>query len=706
MERKKTFSFLMSVESRLAFVYFGMIFGITILVVFLMKTQIIKGDYYISQMENQSLRSQHLPSARGLIRDRYGVILADNKPTFFVELYLKEMIRSFPKGVPIPYKINKGGHKVEDVGIIVQSRIPRLIEKLDIPESAATVRSVERHYDQQPFEPYRVNFNLDQERLAKFYENSPIISGADITVVASRFYPQNDLASHILGYVGKFERPPEKNENNNFDFAPEFIGKQGIEKYFDQYLQGEEGGRMIRVNTKGFIEEKVSEHPALPGGDVYLTIDGRMQQIVENALKSVGRGAAVLVDVYTGEILAMASIPSFDPNAFVPAISRNDWARLNNDSNTPLFDRSVSAYPPGSIFKPVIALAALETGKAKGDTVIDCTQGMQIGNHFFKCWSFGKQYLGPMNMRRAIAMSANVYFYVIGLRAGPEAIYQTGKKLGFGESTGLEIANEMAGVMPGPGWLKKMYPKDFWGAGYTANTSIGQGFVLVTPLQMAMMTSTIANGGTLYKPNLVSKIVDVNGQVVVQSKPVIKNETGFKMENLKVIREGMLQVVENGTGGKGGVPGIKIAGKTGTAQAWRRLPSGAIVKDNKTWFISFAPFDKPKYALVVMVEGGVSGGATSAPVAGQIWNQIFSLPEVKLGEAPEPLSPEFFTQTTGVQAQLAPEQATTPESALNPAGTEALPIDTIPEEISEPPKKQEKSGDPKSKIRGARGLRM
>jgi len=198
MERKKTFSFLMSVESRLAFVYFGMIFGITILVVFLMKTQIIKGDYYISQMENQSLRSQHLPSARGLIRDRYGVILADNKPTFFVELYLKEMIRSFPKGVPIPYKINKGGHKVEDVGIIVQSRIPRLIEKLDIPESAATVRSVERHYDQQPFEPYRVNFNLDQERLAKFYENSPLFQELILQSSPAGFTPKT--TSHPISW--------------------------------------------------------------------------------------------------------------------------------------------------------------------------------------------------------------------------------------------------------------------------------------------------------------------------------------------------------------------------------------------------------------------------------------------------------------------------------------------------------------------------
>lgn len=563
MKRRKQFGFLESMESRLFFVLLGMVSCVFILVISLLNTQIIKSEFYIAQMENQSLRSQHLPSGRGMIRDRHGIPVADNQPAFYVELYLKEMIRSFPRGVPIPYKTNRGGFKVEDIGQIVEARIPRLVEKLDLPESAVTVRSVERHYDQQPFQPFRVNYNLDQERLARFYEFSPIISGADITVVATRLYPFGDLASHIIGHVGKFEQAPEKNERNPFGFSPEYIGKQGIERYFDEYLQGEEGGRIVRVNTRGFIEEQVSETPPLPGSDVYLTIDVRMQQILENALKSVGRGAAVLVDVQTGEILAMASVPSFDPNLFVPTISRQEWARLNSDPGTPLFDRAVSAYPPGSIFKPFVALAALESGKATGRTTFYNGPGKQIGNHYFKCWSHSRGGLGNLDMRRAIAMSGNVYFYELGLLIGGEAIYETGRKLGLGEKTGLEIANEMGGIMPGPSWLKRRHPRDYWGAGYTANTSIGQGFVLVTPLQMAMATAVLANGGTLYKPRLVSKIVDVNGKTVMDSKPIVRNETGFKMENLQVVREGMLQVTENGTGGRARVPGVKVAGKTG-----------------------------------------------------------------------------------------------------------------------------------------------
>lgn len=263
--------------------------------------------------------------------------------------------------------------------------------------------------------------------------------------------------------------------------------------------------------------------------------------------------------------------------------------------------------------------------------------------------------------------------------------------------------------MPGPSWLKRVYPKDYWGAGYTANTSIGQGFVLVTPLQMAMMTATIANGGTLYKPSLVSKIVDINGKTIMQNTPVVRNETGFKMENLQVVREGMLQVVENGTGGRAAVPGIKVAGKTGTAQATRRLPSGAVIKDNKTWFISFAPFEKPQYALVVMVEGGVSGGSTSAPVVGQIFNQIFKLPEVKPGVTPEPLGADFFAQFTGVQAQLASEELVTPNAPSEGAGLEGLPIESTPEEVIPPPqtpRSEPRNNDPGNRIRGARGLRL
>lgn len=707
MERKKIFGFFNTVESRLGFLLLGMIACVFILLISLLNTQLIKGDYYRSVMENQSLRAQHLPSARGLIRDRNGVILADNRATFYVELYLKEIIRSFPKGVKVPYKENRNGYQIEDIGQIVHTRIPRLSEKLDLPEDVLTIRAIERHYDQQPFQPYRVRYELDQARVAQFYENSPIISGADITVIANRYYPFGPVAAHILGYVGKFEQPPERGMGTAFNFFPEFIGKQGIEKYMEDYLTGEEGGRMVRVNTRGFIEEEVSVQPPVAGDDIYLTIDVRLQQIVEKALESVGRGAAVIVDVNTGEVLALASSPGFDPNSFVPAISGAEWARLNQDPKAPLFDRAVSAYPPGSIFKPVIALAALESGKATGNTVIYNGPGKQIGNHYFKCWSFDRGGLGNLDMRRAIAMSGNVYFYELGLRTGPDAIYETGVKLGFGEPTGLEIANEASGIMPGPAWLKRVYPKDRWGAGYTANTSIGQGFVMVTPLQMTMATAAIANGGTLYKPLFLSKVVDSTGKIVEQKYPQIKNQTGFKMENLKVVREGMLQVVENGTGGRAKVPGILIAGKTGTAQAWQRLPSGGSVKDNKAWFISFAPFEKTKYAMALMVEGGVSGGSSAAPLVGQIYRQIFSLPEVPPGEVPTPLTEDFFNNfATQAIPMASPEQEGSPDQA-DADGAAGLPIETTPEQVDQTRQNdQRRATDPSHRIRGARGLRL
>ncbi|MDX2226447.1 MAG: penicillin-binding protein 2 [Verrucomicrobiae bacterium] len=687
-----------SAESRIRAMRYVMLAGVGILIFSLWRTQISDNESYTKAMVDQSLRDQHLPSARGMILDRNGLVLADNQPGYNLELYLKEIVRSYPQ--KIPYIYNKKNRKVEDIKTIVGQKIPVLLNKLDLPKDVIPMHSLEKHFDQEPFQPFKVKINVTPELKARFFENSPIISGVDISVEAVRSYPMGPLAAHLLGYVGR----PENREDMT-GFLPSFVGKQGLEKTMDEYLVGQEGQRVIRVNTRGFIEGEVRRMPPIQGNSVFLAIDVRIQQIVENALKDVGRGAAVVVDIHNGDIVAMASIPSFDPNAYIPAISQKELTRLYNDPDSPLLNRAVSSYAPGSIFKPVIALAALEKGVIKPSDTLDCASGIQLGNHFFKCWKAPDSH-GSIPMKTAIAISCNGYFYRLGIKAGPEAISQTAAKLGLGMRTDSQVESESDGVIPNREWMKIRYPRERWTDAYTANTSIGQGYVKVTPLQMAMMTATIANGGTLYEPRIVDKITDEEGRIVFDNPPQVRWETGFKLQNLNAVREGMLAVIEEGTGGNARQKDMKIGGKTGSAQFNRRLASGELVKDTRTWFITFAPYENTRYAMCVLVEGGVSGGSTCAPVAGKIWRQIFSLPALQPGEAPAPVDQAFLSDT-----QQQESAALADPNALVPADPNAVPGADVTSTYATPA--EVVSGDapservrPKIRMQGVRGLRI
>jgi penicillin-binding protein 2 len=400
----------------------------------------------------------------------------------------------------------------------------------------------------------------------------------------------------------------------------------------DEYLKGKPGIRYMRRNAKGQIDGVLREVPPTAGANVNLTIDARIQMIAEEALRAVGRGAAVVVDPNNGNILAMASVPSFDPNAFIPSIKAKDWEALRKDEANPMVNRAVSAFPPGSTFKLVTTMAGLRKGLAT--KTFNCGGGVSYGDHFFHCWIGEKGGShGTLGISDAIKVSCNSFFYQFGNAAGIEAIDETGDSLGLGKTSGIEITSESPGVLPGPDWMRIHYPRERWSQAYTANVSIGQGYDLVTPLQLAMVYATVANRGVSYYPRLVQSVTSMvdgkpilneKGEPVVNPAPKIHHDLryDFPAQQIELARRGLWKVVneDGGTGGKARLQGVQVAGKTGTAQA---MTEGK--KDTIAWFACFAPYDNPKYTIVVMVQGGEHGGSVAAPIATRILERSLAM---------------------------------------------------------------------------------
>jgi len=376
------------------------------------------------------------------------------------------------------------------------------------------------------------------------------------------------------------------------------------------------------------------------GANVYLTLDARIQYIAEKALRAVGRGAAVVIDPNNGDVLAMASVPSYDPNKFIPSIAAKDWLELNKDETNPLLNRAISAYAPGSTYKVPIGLAGLRAGV--GDKSFTCTGGVTYGNKYMMCWVTQKHLPphGTLRLSDALKYSCNAFFYQYGNATGIDNIVAMGNMLGLGQKSGLPLSGEAPGVLPSPEYLAQVEPNARWSNGYTANTSIGQGMVLASPIQMAMIAATVANGGTCFYPRLIDKVVAQDGKVLLQEPARVRTDLikdgGLTREQIEKVRLGMDKVVNEGggTAGKARIKGVEVAGKTGTAQFWRNG-----IKDNHTWFICFAPYDAPKYAVCVLVQGAKSGGGVAAPIAAKILEDTFALD--KAADTPaEPPAPD------------------------------------------------------------------
>lgn len=631
-------------QLRLIFIGAFMMLLLGAIVLRLWQVQIAHGAEYTKRIASGSRVTVRIPAVRGEIRDRNGIPLVENRMSVDVDFYLPDMVRAYRQmNGHIPEsddRIRVHGMlrdtKTADIEKIVREIIIPELEKFSLAEDYNS-NKLKVHYKNNFEVPFNYRQDIDFESNAVFSERNLGLPGVRIEQKPVRQYVYGALGAHFLGYVGMPNNLDKLSDIKEFNFYdPDMEGKAQIELYLNEYLKGTPGVRILQRDVKGVIkQDDVKIVEPKQGANVYLTIDARIQYIAEQALRAVGRGAAVVVDPNNGDILAMASVPSYDPNSFIPAIAAKDWVELNKDDTDPLLNRAISAYAPGSTYKIPIGLAGLRAGI--GDRSFHCSGGVTYGDKFMKCWIADKGGShGSLRLPEAIKVSCNAFFYQYGNAANIDQIVAMGNFLGLGQKSGIPLSGEAPGVLPSPEWLAAINPQARWTSGLTANTSIGQGDVLASPLQMAMVTAAVANGGTAYYPRMIDKVVAQDGNVIVQEPAKVRanliTEGGITPEQMEKVRLGMKKVVNEGggTAGKARIKGMEVAGKTGTAQFWR---SG--IKDNHTWFISFAPYDKPKYAVCVLVQGAKSGGGVAAPIAAKILEDSFALDKEPVpGEEP------------------------------------------------------------------------
>ncbi len=561
----------------------GMFGAFVFLGVNLWRIQVLDTSKYRSSLDRQSMRRVRLPGIRGKIYDRNGVCLADNQPRYCLAIYTEELRQ--------PGKMVHTVDKVEET-------INKLSTVLgELPQ--VTRNDIIQHIHRRLPLPFLAWRGLDEVALARLAEHGQQFRGIDIYVEPTRVYPYGEIATHVIGYVSRAKLPKDAKEQYHY-YLPEMVGKDGIERSMDKVLRGKSGGRLIRVDASGYKYKETGEHEAVAGKDVHLTLDIRIQKMAQDVLR--GRSAAaVVLNANNGNVLALASSPSYDVKSIKSKVA---WQKILKNPGRPLINRAIQGmYPPGSTFKPLVAIVGLESKSITADTIYTCTGVYPIGKGM-KCWNH--QGHGPIKLRKAIEQSCNPFFINLGVLCGYKRIYHMADAVGFGHKTGIKLPGERAGLLPDDTWKREVIHEG-WRLGDTCNLSIGQGYLLVTPIQMAVYTAALANGGYIYRPRLIDN-GNPNGDLV--------NRMAWSQKTLQVVRGGMYDVVQapHGTGKRVKVSGVTLGAKTGTAQYGHGR--------HHTWMILFAPFDKPRYAIAMIVEDGISGGRTVAPRMKKLIHQI------------------------------------------------------------------------------------
>lgn len=581
--------------------------------------QIHKGAEYREKAENNRVRMLDIVAPRGNLLDKEGRTIITNRPSFNV-VWVKE-------DSPDPDEI------IKKLSPILHEEIADLLKK--VREAVDNPRHI----------PILLKEDIDWETLVYIENNHYDLPGVRIEVLPRRKYLYDDLGSHLIGYTGEISQE-ELNEKKWEKYQPgDQVGKRGFEKLYEEELRGEKGTQYLEVDAHGFEQRQLKGKEPLPGDDLQLTIDLDLQLAAENAMRGKA-GAVVAMDVNSGRILAFASAPSLHLEDFVGGISTKNWGALLNDIKRPLVYKTIQGqYPPGSTYKIVTALAGLAKGVITPNTVFYCTGSMPFGNRRYGCWKKGGH--GPISLHRALAESCDVYFYQVGLKVGVDSLAEYANMLGLGEKTGIDFEYEKSGLIPTANW-KKLATGEPWQEGETLSIAIGQGFNLVTPLQVCEMTATVANGGKRYKPFLVEKIIDSEGDIVQEFKPTVEAELVGMDKYLAVIRDGLVGAVndDHGTAKEAGLKDITVAGKTGTAQVVTlekfketNEEDVAYIHRDHAWFTSFAPAEKPEIAVTVLVEHGGHGGSAAAPVAKKVLERYFAKKhelqkkDVKAGQA-------------------------------------------------------------------------
>ena len=571
------------------------IFGILILRLWFL--QIINGSTYRTKSESNRINLRSIPPYRGVIFDRNGEILVGNRPSY--DLYV------IPEGVQDQKCLSRSLKRL--IGLE-----PHLFEqKLD---------GASRRY---PYRPVCIKRDIPRNELAVLETHRFNLPGIMIKVKPQRYYVQGNLAAHLLGYLGEIDEHQLRSGRYSHCKPGDLIGKTGVELSWQPFLRGMSGGEQIEVDAAGRKIRSISHKPAISGGNVYLTIDKDLQTLAETCLKDK-KGAIVALNPENGEILAMASSPCFDPNLFIGGIDRATWEKIVSSKDFPLQNRALAGqYPPGSIFKIVIALAGLEEGVIDPGEELFCNGSYSLGEHTYRCWQ--KYGHGMVNLHRALLESCDVYFYKLGKRLGVDTIARYAKRLGLGEETGFPVGQEKKGLIPTSQWKLKRFGVS-WQLGETISMSIGQSFVLVTPIQMASMIAAVFNGGFLFKPQVTKHADKPGDDQDYEFEPKMIRSVGFKKEHLDFVKSALVGVVNEprGTGWRAKIKDIDVAGKTGTAQVITlekdegnerkadEIPSR--FRDH-AWFIAAAPAEKPRIALAIVIENAGHGGKAAAPVA-------------------------------------------------------------------------------------------
>lgn len=560
-------------------------------------------DGAISTRKDARAITLKIPAPRGQIVDREGLSFAQNQVAYQVALQFRQF-----ENADRDFVINWARTRLDSLQLQVKNQLPK------------TDDEIYDHYRHRRWLPLLVTGQIGEKEALEM--EPKLTAGLILHPIYKRSYPHGEVAAHIIGYSGSVGKLPTGPINFNEPLWEESEGRAGLEKLFDKELTGEPGMKRLLFDENGnkLLEEQVKR--PRPGGTLVTTLDMKWQLLAEKTLREgARRGAFVVIDAVTGEVLVMASRPSFDLNSFIPGINETDFEALKADAAQPLFGRAFqSAYPPASSFKPIVALAALNNGAVTENSTIYCPAAISIGNHVFKNWS--KTPEGSINVKRALARSTNTWFYQVGIDIGPSAFLNLSRRLGFGERSGLPLIGENPGLVPNDDWMLK-YEKRRILNGDTANMSIGQGSLLASPLQVAQAMAGIANGGALPKLQLIRQVQDTRGRVTKAPLPERKTWLGVEANAVEVVRKGMSDVVNagGGTGRSAALSYTKLCGKTGTAQ-W-----GPPSKNQRlAWFAGFLPEDNPRYAFAVLYEGRpgekVSGGRMAAPMVKKFFEGI------------------------------------------------------------------------------------
>ena len=599
----------------------------TVLVSRLLWLQIKRYDHFTDLAQGNRVRVEPLPAPRGMIYDRTGAVLAENRPAYQLEL-VREQVKDLEATL----------EGLVGIGVLNP-------DDLDFVRRAIRSR---RAFDSVP-----IRLRLSEEDMARFALHRHRFPGVDIRTRLARHYPQGETAVHAVGYVGTLSESDLERVDREEYAGVSTIGKIGVEGTFEDALRGRNGSRQIMVNAQGrsvdretVLDEPLRTIAANPGADLYLTLDLEVQRVAEQAVQGQ-RAAIIALDPRNGEVIALVSRPGFDPNSFARGLTRAEFAALNEDLDRPLFNRALrGTYPPGSTIKPVVALAGLEHGLVTPTTTRACPGWYSLpgSSHRFRDWKRSGH--GSVALIEAVAQSCDIYFYALAAQLGVERLHEFLGRFGLGGPTGLDVGGEKSGLLPSPAWKRSAFKRaaqQVWFPGETVIFGIGQGYMTSTPMQLAQMTSVLAMRGASHRPRLVRALRD----------PVTRVETPVPPAPLPTVRlrdpadwdvavQGMVAVMQGGTASRAAAGAeYSIAGKTGTAQVFSiaqnaRYDESAIserLRDH-AWFIAFAPVEDPRIAVVVLVENGRSGSGTAAPIARSVMDAYL------LRKFPPPLGEE------------------------------------------------------------------